>query len=294
MYQNLLRYGGGRYAWYAISILVVATAVFLSQPSNPGASGSTWQGYVLGGLSLILVFWLAALGIRKRRYASAGLLQRWVSGHVYVGLVVVVVVLLHSGAELGWNVHSLAFVLLVATVLSGVFGCIVYLVVPDRLAQIRNGGQRKVLFSELSELNDACMNAAKECSPATELAIQSSLSGTQLGGGVFAQLFALDQSTAVISWDQLEEAPLPEKNPKQQLLLEYLATQAPEARTDDQVRVLTDLVGIVARRQEVIRRIRRDVQLQGWLQIWLYLHIPTTLALLVALFIHVVVVFFHW
>lgn len=294
MYQNLLRYGGGRYAWYALLILLCATIVFVSQPQVPGASGSTWQGYVLGGLSLVLVYWLAALGIRKRRYASAGLLQRWVSAHVYIGLVVVIVVLLHSGAELGWNVHGLAFVLLVITVLSGIFGCIVYLVVPGRLAEVRNGGQREMLFAELAQLNAACLSAAQQCTPATELAVQSSLSGTQIGGGVIAQLFALDRSTAVISWDTPDAAQVPEKNFGQQLLLEYLAAEAPDARTDVEVRVLTELVSIVARRQEVLRRVRQDVQLQGWLQFWLYLHIPTTVALLVALVIHVVVVFFHW
>ena len=43
-----------------------------------------------------------------------------------------------------------------------------------------------------------------------------------------------------------------------------------------------------------MRRIRRDVRLYGWLKIWLYFHVPVTIALLVALVVHILVTFFYW
>ena len=36
------------------------------------------------------------------------------------------------------------------------------------------------------------------------------------------------------------------------------------------------------------------VRLQGWLQLWLLLHVPLSLALLVALVLHIFSVFFYW
>jgi hypothetical protein len=34
--------------------------------------------------------------------------------------------------------------------------------------------------------------------------------------------------------------------------------------------------------------------LYGWLKIWLYFHVPITIALLVALVLHILVTFFYW
>jgi len=57
---------------------------------------------------------------------------------------------------------------------------------------------------------------------------------------------------------------------------------------------LQDLVSLVARRQELLRRIRRNIQLQSLLQAWLYLHVPISIAVLFALFVHILVVFLYW
>jgi hypothetical protein len=39
---------------------------------------------------------------------------------------------------------------------------------------------------------------------------------------------------------------------------------------------------------------RRDVQFRAWLNVWLLIHVPATVGLLVALAIHVFTVFFYW
>ena len=50
----------------------------------------------------------------------------------------------------------------------------------------------------------------------------------------------------------------------------------------------------LCRRQAVLRRIRRDIRLRGWLKIWLYFHIPVTFALLFALVLHILSTFVYW
>jgi hypothetical protein len=57
---------------------------------------------------------------------------------------------------------------------------------------------------------------------------------------------------------------------------------------------LQQLIVLLCRRQAVLRRIRRDIRLRGWLKIWLYFHIPVTFALLVALVVHIVSTFVYW
>jgi hypothetical protein len=44
----------------------------------------------------------------------------------------------------------------------------------------------------------------------------------------------------------------------------------------------------------VLRRIRRDIQLQGWLKAWLYVHVPLTFATIVALLVHILTSFLYW
>jgi predicted Zn-dependent protease len=51
---------------------------------------------------------------------------------------------------------------------------------------------------------------------------------------------------------------------------------------------------LLLKKQELVARARRDVKLKAWIDIWLYAHVPLSIALLVALAIHIVSVFFYW
>src|SRR5687767_15470820 len=75
-------------------------------------------------------------GVRKRRYTSTvGTVQGWLSAHVYLGIVLVVIVTLHTGFEVGWNVHTLAYVLMLAVVASGLYGVVMYMRVPRAMTE---------------------------------------------------------------------------------------------------------------------------------------------------------------
>src|SRR4030095_16018561 len=98
--------------------------------------GGTWLGYTLGTIGAVLILWLLWYGVRKRRYASTtGTVQGWLSAHVYLGTALVVVVTLHTGFELGWNVHTLAYVLMLIVVASGFYGVFFYLRVPPAMTE---------------------------------------------------------------------------------------------------------------------------------------------------------------
>ena len=43
-----------------------------------------------------------------------------------------------------------------------------------------------------------------------------------------------------------------------------------------------------------VTRVARDIQYQALMEIWLYVHVPLSFALLAALIGHVVSVFFYW
>ena len=54
------------------------------------------------------------------------------------------------------------------------------------------------------------------------------------------------------------------------------------------------LYSLLLKKRELVARARRDVQLKAWLDLWLYIHVPLSIALVVTLAIHIVSVFFYW
>jgi hypothetical protein len=290
IHQGILRYRGGRYLWWAVALVLGSALLYATQGAGTQPSGDTWQGYVLGTVAAALVVWLAFLGVRKRRYSSTvGTVEGWTSAHVYLGSALLIVATLHSAVQVGWNVHTLSYVLLWLVVLSGVVGIQSYVVVPRLLSRNREGGARAQMFAELVELDRQARSLTARCTPAVAAAIASGIERTVIGGGVATQLFGRDHSSFVGG-----DAGALASNPDQQPLVEYVASRIPRVEKTAEAATLQEAVVVLCRRQAVLRRIRRDIKLQAWLNIWLYVHVPLTIALLVALVIHVLTTFMYW
>jgi hypothetical protein len=83
-------------------------------------------------------------------------------------------------------------------------------------------------------------------------------------------------------------------NADQVALLEWLGNELAASTDGEVTRRVGDLLSIVATRRNLLRRLRRDAQIRGWLDVWLYFHVPVTLALIGTLIAHVVSVFLYW
>jgi len=186
--QNALQYARFRYLWVALGLLTLSSGLYWLQDSTTPPSGGTWQGLTLGIVAGLLIFWLNYLGVRKRRYGKSGSLQGWVSAHVYLGTALVGISLFHSAGQLGWNVHSLFFWLMIAVIVSGMFGIFGYLSLPRRLSSIRNTRSRAEIIEELTKLEHACLERAAACSENVGMAVRTALEQTRIGGSVSRQL----------------------------------------------------------------------------------------------------------
>lgn len=294
IHRDLLRYGRAKYLWWSLGLILLSFVLYASQSAVRPHNGGSWQGYVLGSIGAALIVWLTALGVRKRAYRSTlGTVQGWTSAHVYLGIALIAVATLHCGFEFGWNVHTLAYALMCAVVISGLFGLYTYLSRPRAIARNREGGARAELFAELFQLDQQVRVLARRCDPAIALAVSSGAERTVLGGGPLAQLFALDRSWFVRA-DESGTGSKLVPNLDQQPLVDFVAARLPRAGKSAEAALLQELVVLLCRRQAVVRRIRRDIALQGSLKIWLFLHVPLTAALLVALVLHVASTFAYW
>ena len=77
-------------------------------------------------------------------------------------------------------------------------------------------------------------------------------------------------------------------------MIDFVAERSPRANKRAEAANLQALLSILCRRQAILRRIRADIRMQGWLAVWLYVHVPLTIALLGALVVHIVSTFFYW
>jgi len=57
---------------------------------------------------------------------------------------------------------------------------------------------------------------------------------------------------------------------------------------------ITKIIALIIRKSNLLRRARRDVQVQTLMRIWLFFHVPMAIGLLGALVAHVFSVFFYW
>lgn len=292
MHESILAFRNRRYLWVAIFIVAVSITGYLWDDPQEPPNGGTLLGYALGTIGALLVVWLTWFGIRKRRYTSTvGTLQGWLSAHVYLGLALPVVVLLHAGFQLGPNIHTLAFVLLLLVVLSGLYGVFIYLRCPARISTNRNGASRPDLFAQLDDIDGRSSRiAAALPEPFADL-VQSGMSRTQLGGTLWARLRAADNSSIVLPEQGKGGAVV---NAGQEAALDWLAEQQSRAADAEVVARIGELSALLRNKRKLLRQIREDLRLQATMELWLYIHVPLTVGLLVALLVHIVTVFLYW
>ena len=54
------------------------------------------------------------------------------------------------------------------------------------------------------------------------------------------------------------------------------------------------VMSLLSQKQAALARLRKHLRLRGLLEIWLYVHVPLTFALIAALSAHIISVFFYW
>lgn len=295
LHQSILEYRSGRYGWWALLLIVGAFALYGSHSDFQPPNGGTWQGYVLGSVGLALIIWLTALGIVKRRYGKSNV-QAWTSAHVYLGASLLIVVSLHSALQFGWNVHSLAYVFMCVVVLSGFVGLYFYRRYPQLMARNRRNQSQRQLFSELNDLNQEGRALAKRCHPNLASAVDTAIARTAIGGSLLDQLLGRDASTVVMIEEDKKGGVnrSPVSNRDQQAIVDYVAKCIPRARKQGEATNLQSLLEVVCRRQTVTRQLRQDIKFNARLKVWLWVHVPFTIALLAALIIHIMSVFYYW
>lgn len=264
------------YLKVALLLMLGSIVAYVAWEPPTGHDGGTWLGYTLGTIGALLIVWLTLFGVRKRRYGPGSWsLKAWLSAHVYLGLSLIVVATLHTGFQFGWNIHTIAYVLMLVVIISGVFGVVSYARVPrlmtlNRMSQSFDGMAREAL-----EIDRQCVDLSIGLGDDFAEEVRRSREETRLGGSVWRQLSGRDPRCGTT---------------RAVARVRELAQRAPPEMRDRAAGLLVAL----RRKQELLQRARRDLRMKALLDLWLFVHVPFTFALLAALTAHIISVFFYW
>ena len=273
--ESFLAYKGFKYLKISVAVLIVTLIAYLAHDPGRTPNGGTWFGYTFGVISAGLVLFLAWFGVKKRQYMSGvDLLKGWLSAHVYLGVLVIFLSLFHSGFQLGVNLHSLLWYLVLFTVLSGMYGVFCYVRYPSILTGTRQGLTRTEIILELSELDLQAREVAMGLGDEINTVILRAAQGTQVGGSIRKML-------------EVEPKDCPTR-------LALLFVDGTSVSGDEQETALRKLSAVLTRKAELLRRFRTYVRAATLVRLWLYFHIPLSIGALVALVAHVFAVFFYW
>jgi hypothetical protein len=237
--------------------------------------GGSTMGIAYGVLGTLSILVLLYFGVRKRSYRSTfGTLEAWLQSHLYLGLLAAVLILFHTGFRFQDRVAVAAFAVLLVVVASGVWGALVYTSVPRRLTEVEGDLTPAAMAEQLNQLARTMARLAtgrsapfqKVCSGLLAESLPERLAGWKLlfGGGKGRK--GGDQAAPWAA--ELGRVPAAEQEELRQLLV--LARQ----------------------RRELHQRLLAQQRYRNLLDVWLYLHVPLSIALVALVAAHLIAVFF--
>lgn len=301
---NILEFKQFRYARAAAALTALTVIAYFAGQPDSGAHGGTLLGYLFGTLAAVIVVGQIIYGLRKRitpkltelrqsdRLSSpannrraynpdrprlhVGALQGWLSAHVYVGMAALVLATLHTGFKFGWNVHTLAYVLMITVALSGIYGTYAYLRFP-RLMTANMGGADTLdtLLLKIEDLDKLASIKSLQFSDEICSIVHEARKETLIGGNVFQQL-APNRATC----------------PTARAVRQLHAMG--KGLKGDQLKSFNELHSVLVHKETLVTRARNEIAFKARLELWLYFHAPLALALATVLIAHIVSIFFYW
>jgi hypothetical protein len=243
----------------------------LEKPSDHRIVGGTPFGLVLGTISLGIFVFAALLGMRKKLpVLPVGNVRSWLRGHIWLTLLTIPLILLHSGFRLGGPMTTTLMVLYAIVMVSGIYGLILQNKLPTMM---KESLPAEIVFEQIPNVR------AQLCASAEKM--QRSLKQQATSGSVVV--------ATEISQEEMLAGFI------EQRLIPYLRARRGkkhrlgDAREADEIFRLLKLrvdevyrpsVDEMRRWCEERRLTDKEMRMQHWLHGWLFVHVPLSFLLL--------------
>ena len=160
-------------------------------------------------------------------------------------------------------------------IISGAYGITVYASLPQRLSENRREMTREQMIESLATIDKQLEAAAQPLTREDADMVIAALEQDVFASGIRARFAGAGRVDAT------------------RRALEHISTgRAYDDDPDDLAQ--RKVRALLGKRAAQIDQIRRQMQTKALLEIWLYIHVPLTIALLAALIAHIVSVFYYW
>lgn len=265
--------------WIAAILLalLVASYWWLARAAGSTHGGSAW-GIAYGVTASALVLLLVAFGWRKRAYRSkVGTLEGWLQAHVYLGVLVLVVVLLHTGFRFEDRVAVAAFVVMGVVVLSGLVGTAFYTVYPRLLTEVQSDLSPADTSERLNRLTASMARLASGRSRAFE--------------GVYRDVVARSTPRGLAGW-RLTLGRMPGGGRRGVEAMGNRWTGLLARVPPEEQEPLRQLLMLARQQQELHLRLAYQERYKNLLDVWLWVHVPLSVVLLILIAAHVIAAFY--
>jgi hypothetical protein len=270
---------------WAVGTLVLAAGAltlraWLGWDRPGGLTGGTTAGLWFGVVGSLLMIYAGLLAVHRRLPVRRwlGKRQTWLRAHIWLGSLSAVVIYCHSGPRLGGPLEIALWVVLAITIGSGVLLLIVQAVLPRLITQ------RIPFEAPYEQIPHLCLRMRQEA----DEALDEALAVPEPAPGFGDEVRSLHEGVRGFLAESFDRAsPLAEPWHAAPLF-ERARRMAGLAEAPDKKAVLAGAVDRLERLCVERRQLGEQERMHFWLHVWLLLHIPITVVLLVLGTIHAV------
>jgi hypothetical protein len=279
-------------SWFVASLAISGVSLLLyaayGVPIGAGSMGGTALGLAFGSAGFAFMVFAALLGARKRvpvyRFGRA---QTWMRGHLWLGLLSLPLILFHSGFRYGHGLTAWLMTLLIAVVVSGVFGAALQHYMPRVMTREVT---METIYEEIGHVRAQLLEEAEELMKQAAGGDKKTAAEGSEPDSAGPAVAVMNEAAPLRNFFEQELKPFLEKPgahgsalgdaAKSRSAFAQLRTLVPASLHG----AIEDLEGIC----EEERQLTLQSHLHLWLHGWLLLHIPLSLALILLGAIHAV------
>jgi hypothetical protein len=319
---------------WIIGIVAVSALSVLWYISIVGATG--WESRPTGSKSAMFWFGVAGGSIcffefllwprKKFRTLRIGKAQTWMRAHIWLGLLAVPLLLLHSSFYFQNLEATVLFVLFAIVIASGVWGLILQQFIPQRMleqvpsetifSQIDRVSNQMVLEADRIVVAVCGVTVADQAKPAPAVVAARQEEVVLTGPTEASYTVGAVRRVGAPGRSATSEASF-EPVPDSQALREFFATDladylkkgkasgstlantnASKVRFQEvRMKLLPEAHAAVAMLENLAeqrRQLDHQARLHWWLHSWLWVHLPLSAALIILMFVHIFVTLKYW
>jgi hypothetical protein len=278
--------------WMIVTVcaLVLSTVLYVAyaNAAPQGPKGGSWQGLLFGVAgSGLMVFAGLLAGRKKVPRLPIGTARFWLKAHIWLGLLSVPLILFHASFRWGGLLEQALLVVFAMVILSGLAGVAFQQYLPRHMKEATS---REAMFEQIPHVCTALRATADQhvvslCGslfpPNYDDSLADGGSDAQVdeSGMEVLRAFYVDSIRPFLAADAPVQCPLMNQS-RAATIFSQAQQSIPTAARD----VLKQLASICDERRDLDRQAR----LHRWLHLWLFVHVPLSMSLLVLGVVHAI------